>query len=80
MAHEKEDHITWTEIRPPEISRTYYFPQGGGGTFRVDCVNRLRVSHSGTHYLETLKGKRVIVAAGWIGITIILEPGADWSV
>jgi hypothetical protein len=56
-----------------ERSRTYTF---GDGTVTVEKVTRLCVRPSGTHRLETVDGKKVIVAASWLSISVDAD---EWS-
>jgi hypothetical protein len=63
----------WKEINPAERKRTYKF---GETEVTIEGVNRLRVSTSGNHYLETADGGRFIVRAGWDVIDLDID---DWA-
>lgn len=47
--------------------RTYTF---GDGSVTVENVVKLCVRPSGTHRLETADGKKLIVAANWLTISV----------
>lgn len=57
-----------------ERSRTYTF---GSGVVTVEKVTRLCVRPSGTHRLETADGRKVIVAASWLSISVDAD---EWCV
>ena len=58
-----------------ETRRQYNFPNGS--VVAIVGVTRLKVSSSGTHYLETVMGSKHIVAPGWLSIDI---DATNWSV
>lgn len=61
-------------LNPVEKLRTYYFK--GGGKVVLENVHSLRVSESGTHYLETGDGRKHIIPAGWIHIELVVN---EWT-
>jgi len=63
-----------TELNPVERRRNYTFP--GGQVVELREVQRLAVSASGTHRLETQDGLLHIVPTGWIHIEIA---ASDWT-
>lgn len=75
----------WHDINPPERSRTYvWLRHGVGGHFGAYAemtrtfvnVTRVKVSESGTHYVETQDGKKAIVAPGWAYIDLDVD---EWT-
>lgn len=56
----------WHEVE--ESSRTYTFP--GGEKLTFDDVQRVRVSNSHTHFLESLRGIKHIVRNTWLALEI----------
>jgi len=67
--------INWTELNPPERSRTYVYPEGEGN-LTYENVVRLEVRASGTHRLETADGKKVFVRPGWKAVEIDTD---EWT-
>jgi len=67
------DKGVWYEIKA-EISRTYVYP--AGEKYTVEAVISLKVSHSGTHYLQTASGQKIIMRCGWLAIVI---DAPSWS-
>lgn len=66
--------MKFTELAPCEKKRTYHFP--GGEKVELHDVERIRVSDSGTHRLETGDGRKHIVPPGWLHIEINVE---EWT-
>ena len=64
----------FVELSPTERSRKYTFP--GGDVVELKLVNRLAVSASGTHRVETEDGAKHIIPTGWIHIEI---DASDWT-
>lgn len=62
---------TWVDKY--EIARTYHFP--GGESVVFEQVTRLKVSESGTHYLEFDGGRKAIVHKCWSWVEI----AGDWQ-
>jgi len=65
--------LTFTELSPPNRSRTYYFPKGEKITFF--CVEKICVRPSGVHRLimnpaANDGNKLAIVQSGWLAIAI----------
>lgn len=60
--------INWTELNPPEKSRTYTFPTGLKITY--ENVARIEIRESGKHRLETADGRKAFICPGWIAIDI----------
>ncbi len=67
-------NVSWNTLSSPERSRTYHLPNDY--TVTVWDVCKLRVSKSGTHYLEALDGGKFIVRSGWDVIEIDAD---EWS-
>lgn len=68
----------WRKLTNKERSRTYHFFADNGDKVQVEVVGvkSLRVSPSGTHYIETETGKKLIIKNTWY----TLEINADkWS-
>lgn len=78
MPYEPEEKKSMkTIIITGERSRTYdYIQDGETYSCNVNNVVRLRVSESGTHYLDTAKGYKHIMAPGWKTIFIDAD---NWS-
>ena len=64
-------------IKLNETSRTYFF--SNNDTIVVDNVRELFVSASGNHRLKTEDGTLVIIASGWLAISII-DSKKEWTV
>lgn len=64
----------WVPLTKPERSRTYHFP--GGECLTFEDVRAIKVSESGTHYLECGDGSKGIVKSSWL--VIVLEADA-WT-
>jgi hypothetical protein len=60
---------------PCELSRTYVYPDHS--IVFIRNLNKLKVSDSGTHYLEYDGTHKAIVAPGW---THILIEADEWDV
>lgn len=60
--------INWTELNPPEKSRTYTFSTGLKITY--ENVVRIEVRESGKHRIETADGKKAFICPGWIALDI----------
>jgi hypothetical protein len=60
----------WLDINPPEKKRTYMYADGT--ELSIAGVCRLRVSQSGTHYINTPDGK-YIVPKGWRAIRLDID-------
>lgn len=60
----------WNDLNPAERSRTYTY--AGGEVLRYENVSRVKVSESGTHYLEHAGGK-AIVAPGWRSVELDMD-------
>jgi hypothetical protein len=58
----------WIELSDVEAERTYIFSDGYRQT--IQQVNKVKVSSSGTHYLETVDGEKWIIAARWVAIKL----------
>lgn len=58
----------------PEKSRTYHFP--GGDTLTFYDVRAVGVRPSGTHRLETGDGRKHVIAADWLAITLEVD---EWT-
>jgi hypothetical protein len=66
--------IKWTELNPPEKSRTYHFANGDKVTF--SNVVRIEVRESGTHRIETANGSKAFVRPEWLWLEIDTP---EWS-
>lgn len=70
----------WRKITKPEYSRTYYFPSDADDesleAVTIQDVDKLRVSPTGTHYIETKKGTKLIVKNTWLVLKIDAD---EWS-
>ena len=70
----------WRELTKLERSRTYYFPSDADTealeAVTIENVDRLRVSPTGTHYIETAKGTKLIVKNTWLVLKIDAD---EWS-
>lgn len=53
-----------------ERSRTYHW---SGASYRYSDVTRVKVSESGTHYIETADGVHAIIAPGWQRIELDID-------
>ena len=60
--------VNWTQLQPPERSRTYRFPGGDRITFAN--VVKVEVRPSGMHRLETADGKKAFVRPTWLSMEI----------
>jgi hypothetical protein len=63
--------IAWTELSPPERSRTYAFPDGT--QLKIENVSRIEVRESGKHRIETADGKKFFVCPGWLWMEIDVD-------
>jgi hypothetical protein len=61
----------WHDISPAERVRIYTY--AGGELLRYESVTRVKVSESGTHYLETASGQKAIVAPGWRSVELDMD-------
>jgi hypothetical protein len=63
--------IKWTELNPPERSRTYVFP----GDLRLTFSNvvRVEVRESGKHRVETADGAKAFVCPGWVALLLDMD-------
>lgn len=61
----------WQDLNPAEKGRTYNY--AGDEKLQYTDVTRIKVSESGTHYLETASGQKVIVAPGWRSVDLDME-------
>lgn len=64
----------WIKLDPIEVSRTYIYESGSQLTFMN--INRIKVSSSGTHYLETLDGRKYVIAPIWAAIELVTP---EWT-
>jgi hypothetical protein len=64
------DELKFTELNPPERSRTYVFPTG---TVTYHNVTKVCVRPSGTHRLETADGQKHIVNPGWLSMDLDMD-------
>lgn len=62
------------ELKHPERSRTYYFPNAD--VLHLENVTHLEVRSSGKHRVQTKEGKKVFVNTGWLWIDIDVD---EWS-
>jgi hypothetical protein len=60
--------LALTKLDPPEIARTYTFPNGDRVVLKN--VTHFLARESGTHRLQTADGKLHIVPGGWIHIEL----------
>lgn len=60
--------IKWTELNPPEKSRTYHY--GGGDSVTFENVVRVEIRESGKHRIETADGRKALVSPGWLWMEI----------
>lgn len=61
----------WNDLNPAERARIYTY--AGGEVLRYENVTRVKVSESGTHYLETAAGQKAIVAPGWRSVELDMD-------
>jgi hypothetical protein len=59
--------INWTELNPPERTRTYYFRTR---ELTFENVTRVEVRESGKHRIETADGRKAFVNTGWLWMEI----------
>jgi len=73
MAAVTQEKPTLTRLPQPERSRVYHYADHSR---RIENVVAVAVRPSGNHRLETVDGKRWIVAPGWEAIEIDAD---DWT-
>ena len=66
--------LNFTEISPPNRSRTYIFPDGQELEFKG--VKAICVRPSGNHRLNLENGQKVIVKGDWRAIVLDID---EWT-